>query len=179
MTGLRRFQGKCVVVTGASSAIGAATALAFAREGAHLALVAHRRAHLALMALELRGAGGEGLFFPMDASDVSELPRTLDDVFARLGAVDIVVNAGGMRGEPRADAAAPERARRLELTIPFALTCVALARIAAHHAAIITVGPAAARVSFGGATLYFVRTDARAEAVAASILRCAADGYGV
>jgi NAD(P)-dependent dehydrogenase (short-subunit alcohol dehydrogenase family) len=168
MAGLRRFQGKCVVVTGASSAIGAATARAFAREGAHIALVAHRPEHLALVALEIRGAGGEGLIFPMDASDVSELPRRLNDVFARLGAIDVLVNAGGWRGG----------APRLDLAIPFALTCLALTRVAARGAAIISVSPGEARVAVGRASLCFVRADARADVAAETILRCAA-AYGV
>lgn len=169
MAGLRRFQGKCVVVTGASSAIGAAAARAFAREGAHVALVAHRPEHLALVALEIRGAGGEGLIFPMDASDVSELPRRLNDVFSRLGAVDVLVNAGGWRGRPQAP--------RLDLAIPFALTCLALARVAVRGTAIISVGPGEARVAFGRASLCFVRADARADLAADAILRCAAN-YG-
>jgi hypothetical protein len=110
----------------------------------------------------------------MDASDVSELPRALEEVLLRLGAVDVLVNAGGWRR----DKAAPERARTLDLAIPVALTCLALGRVAARGAAIISVGPGAARVSFGRATLCFVRADARAEVAADSILRCAAD-YGV
>jgi NADP-dependent 3-hydroxy acid dehydrogenase YdfG len=172
MAGLRRFQGKCVVITGASSAIGAAVARAFAREGAHIALVAHRPEHLALVALEIRGAGGEGIIFPMDASDVSDLPRRLNDVFARLGAVDVLVNAGGWRGHAQA------RAPRLDLAIPFALTCLALTRVAARGAAIISVGPGEARVAVGRASLYFVRADERADLAAERILRCAA-AYGV
>jgi NADP-dependent 3-hydroxy acid dehydrogenase YdfG len=173
MSGLRRFQGKCVVVTGASSEIGIAVARSFAREGAHVVLVAHRREHLALVALEIRG-GGEGLIFPMDASDVSDLPQTLADVFARLGAIDVLVNAGGWHG----DAVARPRAPRLELAIPVALACLALARMAARGAAIISVGPGQARVSFGRARLCLVPADVHADVAADAILRCAA-GYGV
>jgi NADP-dependent 3-hydroxy acid dehydrogenase YdfG len=73
-----RAKGLVVVVTGASSGIGRATALAFAGRGCAVALAARRAEALADVAEECRARGGQAMVVPLDVSDataVEELAR--------------------------------------------------------------------------------------------------------
>uniref|UniRef100_I2Q6T2 Short-chain alcohol dehydrogenase n=1 Tax=Desulfovibrio sp. U5L TaxID=596152 RepID=I2Q6T2_9BACT len=95
--------GKTAVVTGASSGIGRATALALAKEGAAVVLEARRREPLEKLAAEIAAFGGKALVVPGDAGDTGHLDALLA---ATLGWKDgggryhiVVVNAGrGLAG---------------------------------------------------------------------------------
>ncbi|MDA0636932.1 SDR family NAD(P)-dependent oxidoreductase [Nonomuraea sp. MCN248] len=88
-TGLRE---RVVMVTGGSSGIGAATAVAFAREGAKIAITYHRREDAAReVAAAIAAAGGEPFLTPMDLRDLPSAQRAVDDVLARWGRVDVLV----------------------------------------------------------------------------------------
>jgi NAD(P)-dependent dehydrogenase (short-subunit alcohol dehydrogenase family) len=90
--------GKVVVVTGAGQGLGQTLALAFAAEGAAVALAARSVDKLRAVADEISGAGGTALVVPTDLRD----PSTVDDlqrtVVARLGPVDVLVNNSGVAG---------------------------------------------------------------------------------
>jgi NAD(P)-dependent dehydrogenase (short-subunit alcohol dehydrogenase family) len=91
-----RFQGKVVLVTGAGSGIGLATALAFAREGAGVA-VNDRTAERAETAAEaVRTAGGKALPIPGDVSRDGECRRIVAETITGLGGLDILVNNAGI-----------------------------------------------------------------------------------
>jgi len=87
------FRDRVVVVTGASSGIGRATALAFAAAGARVALVARRRALLE----EVAGlAGGRALVVPTDVTQPEAVAACFRTVSERFGRVDVVVNNAGL-----------------------------------------------------------------------------------
>ena len=90
------FRGRVVLVTGASAGIGRATALAFARAGARLVLVARRPQALSAVAREVRAAGTEALVATADVSKPSEVAAAFRKASRRYGSVDIVVNNAGV-----------------------------------------------------------------------------------
>lgn len=89
-------QGKVVLVTGASEGIGKATAMAFAREGARVAINARRETVLRAAADEIAAAtGAEVLAVPADMADLEALPTLVDAVLQRWGRIDVLVNSAG------------------------------------------------------------------------------------
>jgi short-subunit dehydrogenase len=89
------FKGKIVVVTGASSGIGYATALKFQELGAKLVLVARRRDKLNQLKEIIQSNGGEALVIATDVSSLEEVQKMADQIIIHYGKVDILIaNAG-------------------------------------------------------------------------------------
>jgi len=91
----RAVEGRVVVVTGASSGIGEATARQFAAAGATVVLVARRTEELDRVATEIRDAGGDADTFTCDLSDREAIAAFLDELVAAHPRIDIVVNNAG------------------------------------------------------------------------------------
>lgn len=88
-------QDKVVLVTGASMGIGRATALAFARAGAKLALAARSRDLLEALATEVRAQGQEALVIVADLRDPAQVHRMVDETVRHYGRLDVLVNNAG------------------------------------------------------------------------------------
>lgn len=88
-------KGKVVVVTGASSGIGLATAHKMARAGAKVMLVARTEEKLTEVKAEIEHEGGEAYIYPCDVSDMDSCDSLIDSVVADHGTVDILVNNAG------------------------------------------------------------------------------------
>ena len=89
------FANKVAFVTGATSGIGRACALAFARNGAKVACVGRKDEALEEVTKEIRARGGEGLKLKADLANDEALDNVLSETLATYGGIDIVVNAAG------------------------------------------------------------------------------------
>ncbi len=88
--------GRIAVVTGASQGIGRACALALARHGAKVALVARNQQKLAEVAQEIASANGSSRVFPADIADEDQVKATFKAIVAEFGKIDILVNNAGI-----------------------------------------------------------------------------------
>src|SRR5512133_3449290 len=88
-------KGRAVVVAGASSGMGRATALAFAAAGCRVAAGARREDALNELASEAGGKGGEVIYLATDASRKSGAEALMNLAVERFGRVDVLVNSVG------------------------------------------------------------------------------------
>lgn len=88
--------GKVALVTGASSGIGEATALALAAAGAEVAISGRRRERLDGLVARIAADGGRALALPGDVAIESDATQSVEDTVSQLGRIDIVVNAAGV-----------------------------------------------------------------------------------
>lgn len=97
----RNLTGKVLIITGASSGIGAATAIEAGRHGMRVVLAARRREKLEAVAREVEAVGGKALIVPTDVADAQQVRRLVDQAVETFGTVDIMfANAGfGYMGE--------------------------------------------------------------------------------
>lgn len=84
------------LITGASSGIGKATALAFAKAGINLALVSRSGEKLAAVASAAQQSGVEAKAYPLDLADIDVVQAKIRAIAADFGAIDILVNNAGM-----------------------------------------------------------------------------------
>jgi NAD(P)-dependent dehydrogenase (short-subunit alcohol dehydrogenase family) len=91
----RRLEGKVGVVTGASSGIGRATAIALAGEGAKVVLVGRRAAELAATVAQVEAVGGEAVACTADVTREADVKAMVQAALERFGRVDIGFNAAG------------------------------------------------------------------------------------
>jgi NAD(P)-dependent dehydrogenase (short-subunit alcohol dehydrogenase family) len=89
-----------VLVTGALTGIGRATAFAFAREGATLAVSGRRGAEGKALEAELRRLGTEAAFISADVRHEDDVRHLMEQVVARFGRLDVAVNNAGTEGRP-------------------------------------------------------------------------------
>jgi NAD(P)-dependent dehydrogenase (short-subunit alcohol dehydrogenase family) len=93
-----------ILITGALTGIGRATALAFAKEGATVVVSGRREAEGKALEAELRGllsgSGTEAAFIPADVRHEDDVRRLVDQTIARFGRLDVAVNNAGTEGTP-------------------------------------------------------------------------------
>jgi 3-oxoacyl-[acyl-carrier protein] reductase len=90
-----RLEGKAALVTGASSGLGRATAIALARAGAEVALVARSAEELESAKEEVSKAGHRSLIIPTDLAKENEASAAVQRTVEELGRIDVLVNAAG------------------------------------------------------------------------------------
>ena len=150
-------RGRVVVVTGASSGIGAATAKMLSGEGAKVALAARREEALAEAQAGLE-AGAESLVLPTDVTDRGQVKALVERAGAELGPVDALVNcAGVMYFTLMENVRADEWDRTVEVNCKGALNCVGAVlpgMVERGRGHIVTITSDAGRVVFPGLAVY-------------------------
>ena len=91
---------KVVLITGALTGIGRATALAFAKEGAQIVVSGRRDEEGKELVAELRKAGAEADFVRSDVRHEDDVRNMVDKTVARFGRLDVAVNNAGTEGKP-------------------------------------------------------------------------------
>src|SRR5882672_4080016 len=91
-----RLAGKVALITGGGTGIGRAIALAFAREGAKVAVAGRRREKLQETLLELQKRGGEGLAIECDVSKAKDAKRAVLATAKAFGKMNVLVNNAGV-----------------------------------------------------------------------------------
>lgn len=96
--GSGRLAGKLALITGASRGLGRAVALRFAREGAHLVLVARTVGGLEEVDDEIKALGGSATLVPLDVTDFDALDRMAAALFERYRRLDVLVGNAATLG---------------------------------------------------------------------------------
>ncbi len=99
MTGSRGLlEGRVAVVTGVGPGLGRASALALAREGAAVALVARTESRIAELAAEICASGGRALAIPGNVASGEDCERVAAAAVSEFGAIDVLVNSAFRSG---------------------------------------------------------------------------------
>jgi NAD(P)-dependent dehydrogenase (short-subunit alcohol dehydrogenase family) len=91
-----------VLITGALTGIGRATAAAFAKDGASIVVSGRREAEGKALEAELRSLGAEAAFIRADVRHEDDVRSLIDQTVARFGRIDAAINAAGTEGRPGA-----------------------------------------------------------------------------
>lgn len=91
----RKFEGKVIVITGASSGFGKGAALEFARQGANVVLAARRDELLDDLAHRCKALGGDAIACPTDVSQRNEVERLARKALPAGGKIDVWINNAG------------------------------------------------------------------------------------
>ena len=163
------FAGKVAVVTGASSGIGRATALAFAREGASVVLVSRDQAALEAVAAE---AVGRTAVVAADVMATDTPARVVQGAIERFGSIDVLVNAAGIIGTASTDQTPDElfdRMFAINVRAPFRLMREAFPHIKARQGNVVNVSSVNGLRAFAGVAVY-----CSSKAALDHLTRCAA-----
>ena len=163
------FAGKVAVVTGASSGIGRATALAFAREGASVVLVSRDQAALEAVAAE---AVGPTAVVAADVMATDTPARVIQAAIERFGSIDVLVNAAGIIGTASTDQTPDElfdRMFAINVRAPFRLMREAFPHIKARQGNVVNVSSVNGLRAFAGVAVY-----CSSKAALDHLTRCAA-----
>jgi NADP-dependent 3-hydroxy acid dehydrogenase YdfG len=157
-------EGTVALVTGASSGIGEATALALAAQGARVAIVARRRDRLDALAERIRAGGDDALVLEADVTDEQRARAVVAETLSHFGRLDTLVNnAGVMLLGPIPDADVGEWKRMLDLNVSALMYCThaalphllkAAARGPRNVADLVNVSSVAGRNARAGAGVY-------------------------
>jgi clavulanate-9-aldehyde reducatase len=150
--------GQVVAVTGASSGIGEATALACARAGGAVALAARRADRIQALAERIAGEGGRAIAAPADVGDEDQARAFVERAHSELGRLDVLVNnAGVMLLGPIEKAPTEEWRQMIHVNVFGVLYCTHAALPLMHDQGsghIINISSVAGRVARAGSAVY-------------------------
>jgi len=166
------FRGKVAVVTGASSGIGRATALAFGQAGAAVALVGRDAPALDDVRWQIHDAGGQALVVTADVTAGEAPDQIVRATLAAFGAIDVLVNAAGIIASGGVESTSDEAWDAMldvNLRAPFRLLRAAAPHLGARRGAVVNVSSVTGLRAFPGILAYAV-----SKAAVDQLTRCAA-----
>jgi NAD(P)-dependent dehydrogenase (short-subunit alcohol dehydrogenase family) len=148
-----RLENETALVTGASRGIGRAIALAFAAEGAEVAITGRDAAGLEEVRAEIGRAGGRCVIVVADLAERGAARQVFDEAMSALGRINILVNNAGIgsSADPRPvvdfDDAFWERTLYVNLTVPYLLSkCALPSMIESRHGRIVQIASIAGKI---------------------------------
>jgi short-subunit dehydrogenase len=151
-------RGAAVVVTGASSGLGEATALRFASAGSRVVLAARRRERLQALAERIRARGGDAVPIACDVTEPEDVAALNAGTIAAFGRCDVLVNNAGIPGGGRFTEVTAERIERVVrvdllavLLVTKAFLPTMIERGAGH---VVNVASLAGRIATPGSPVY-------------------------
>lgn len=174
-----------VLVTGALTGIGRATALAFAREGAKVVVSGRRNAEGEALATELKTAGAaDAAFLRADVRHEAEVQSLVEQTVERFGRLDVAINNAGVEGAtgPLAEQGADNYDLIFDTNVRgmlFALKHEMRAMAAQGGGAIVNLSSVAGQIGFAGAALYVASKHAVEGLTKSAALEGAAGGVRV
>ena len=172
MSGSSRFAGLTFLVTGGSSGIGRACALALGAEGAHVAVAGRRRARLDQVAEAIVHAGGRALVLEGDVRDEATCTRWAQACDSAFSGLDGLVNAAGVIGNGPVDATAPaewDRVMDSNVRSLYLMTRAAAEALKRKRGSVVNLSSVAGNRPYGGLAAYCV-----SKAAVDMLTRCAA-----
>jgi meso-butanediol dehydrogenase/(S,S)-butanediol dehydrogenase/diacetyl reductase len=143
---MKRFQGRVVIVTGAGSGIGRATAERFGSEGAHVVCADVNEKGVQETAQTIKTAGGDARAVVCDVSRADAVTSTIAGAVKEHGKIDVLANVAGIGGFERTTDVSLEKWNKVigvNLTGTFLMCQAALPHILATKGAIVNVGSVA------------------------------------
>jgi NAD(P)-dependent dehydrogenase (short-subunit alcohol dehydrogenase family) len=166
------FSNKVIVVTGATSGIGRATAEAFGRESASVVIVGRNETVLTEVAAALRTGGGKAAVCQADVTDADAPARIVQTALDEFGGLDVVVNAAGVIAAGSLEATTDDvwdAMMAVNVRAPFRLMRAAAPHLTARKGTVVNVSSVNGLRSFPGVLAYCVSKSAVDQ-----LTRCAA-----
>ncbi len=155
---MSQISGKSIIITGASSGIGEATAKMLAEQGAKLMLAARREDKLNKLVTEIEAAGGTAAYQVVDVTKQSQVQALADETLKQYGKIDVMVNNAGIMPLSRLDQLLVEEwDRTIDINIKgvlYGIAAVLPAMQKAQSGHIINISSVAGHVVFPNAAVY-------------------------
>ena len=178
----KTFTGKVAFVTGATSGIGQACALAFAEAGANVVCVGRKVEALKDVANKIRESGVEAATIEADLSREQEAERTIQHAIGAFGGIDVLVNAAGHIGTGTIENTSLEawdEMMNINVRAPFQLIQKALPSLIERRGNIVNVSSVTGLRAFPGVLAYCVSKAALDQLTRCASLELAAKGVRV
>ena len=171
-----------VIVTGATSGIGRATALRFAREGASVLAVGRSKDALAEVVTAIQQEGGKGAACLADVTESAAPERIVAEALQHFGGITTVVNAAGIIGSGTVESTTDEAwdaMMDINSRAPFRLMRASAAALTQSRGSIVNVSSVTGLRSFPGVLAYCVSKSAIDQLTRCAALELAAKGVRV
>lgn len=174
--------GQQVIITGASSGIGRATALRFAREGASVLTVGRDANALAEVAALVQNAGGRAETLAVDVTRSDAAPQIVETAIQQFGGLTTLVNAAGIIGSGSIETTTDEQwdaMMDINSRAPFRLMRAAVPALIQSRGSIVNVSSVTGLRSFPGVLAYCVSKSAIDQLTRCAALELASKGVRV